>query len=43
VAKVNIVRPGEGAMIGSGQPVNAETMKPLWKNYATEISNEYAS
>jgi quercetin dioxygenase-like cupin family protein len=31
------------AMIDSGQPVNAETMKPLWKNYATEISNEYAS
>jgi hypothetical protein len=30
-------------MIDSGQPVNAETMKPLWKNYATEISNEYAS
>src|SRR3954453_12084486 len=30
------------AMIDSGQPVNAETMKPLWKNYATEISNEYA-
>ena len=31
------------AMIDSGQPVNAETMQPLWKNYATEISNEYAS
>ena len=31
------------AMIDSGQPVNAETMTPLWKNYATEISNEYAS
>nr|WP_243876608.1 hypothetical protein [Streptomyces sp. 846.5] len=31
------------AMLDSGQPVNAETMKPLWKNYATEISNEYAS
>jgi len=25
------------------KPVNAETMNPLWKNYATEISNEYAS
>ena len=31
------------AMIDSGRPVNAETMTPLWKNYATEISNEYAS
>jgi hypothetical protein len=31
------------AMPDSGQPVNAETMKPLWQNYATEISNEYAS
>lgn len=31
------------AMIDSGQPVTAETMRPLWKNYATEISNEYAS
>ncbi|BEL04515.1 hypothetical protein Q0Z83_027060 [Actinoplanes sichuanensis] len=30
------------AMIDSGQPVTAETMKPLWKNYATEISDEYA-
>ncbi|MGW2637015.1 cupin domain-containing protein [Streptomyces sp. NPDC001348] len=31
------------AMIDSGQPVNAETMEPLWMSYATEISNEYAS
>ncbi|GAB7052571.1 hypothetical protein [Catenuloplanes indicus] len=27
------------AMIDSGRPVNAETMAPLWKNYATEISD----
>jgi quercetin dioxygenase-like cupin family protein len=31
------------ALIDSGRPVNAETMSPLWKNYATEISSEYAS
>jgi quercetin dioxygenase-like cupin family protein len=28
-------------MVESGQPVTAETMTPLWKKYATEISSEY--
>lgn len=31
------------ALIDSGQPVNADTMQPIWKNYATEISSDYES
>ncbi|MFG1609149.1 cupin domain-containing protein [Actinoplanes sp. NPDC049265] len=30
-------------MVESGQPVNAETMTPLWQKYATEISTEFRS
>ena len=30
------------ALVESGQPMNVETMAPIWKNYATEPSDEYA-
>lgn len=30
------------AMVESGQPMSRETMAPIWKNYATEPSTEFA-
>jgi hypothetical protein len=30
------------AMVESGQPMTRETMVPIWKNYATEPSTEFA-
>lgn len=30
------------AMVESGQPMTRETMTPIWKNYATEPSTEFA-
>ena len=29
-------------LVDSGQPMNRETMAPIWKNYATEPSTEFA-
>ncbi|GHH59232.1 cupin domain-containing protein [Lentzea cavernae] len=31
------------AMVESGQPMTRETMTPIWENYATEPSTEFAS
>jgi quercetin dioxygenase-like cupin family protein len=30
------------ALLDAGQPMTRETMAPIWKNYATEPSNEFA-
>ena len=30
------------ALVDSGQPMTRETMAPIWKNYATEPSTEFA-
>jgi len=29
-------------LVDSGQPMNRETMTPIWKHYATEPSTEFA-
>jgi hypothetical protein len=31
------------ALLDSGQPMTRETMAPIWKNYATEPSTEFAT
>jgi quercetin dioxygenase-like cupin family protein len=31
------------ALVDSGQPMTRETMAPIWKNYATEPSTEFAT